>query len=50
MAYQGGQQYGGNQGGQDNGCSVFVGNISYKSTEQDLRALFEQIGPVSRFR
>lgn len=29
---------------------ILVGNISYKSSEQDLRALFEQIGPVTRFR
>jgi RNA recognition motif-containing protein len=46
MAYQ--QQ--GYEGQGDSGCSVFVGNISYKTNEQDLRALFEQIGPVTRIR
>jgi cleavage stimulation factor subunit 2 len=57
MAYQQGgypqqgyQQQGGG-GHQDNGCSVFVGNISYQSREEDLRQLFEtNVGPVARFR
>lgn len=29
---------------------VFVGNIPYEATEEDLRGFFSQVGPVSSFR
>jgi len=29
---------------------VFVGNIAYEATEEDLRGFFSQVGPVSSFR
>ncbi|CAH1798142.1 unnamed protein product, partial [Owenia fusiformis] len=30
--------------------SVFVGNISYDTTEEQLREIFSQVGPVISFR
>ena len=31
-------------------CSVFVGNIPYDATEEELRAIFGKVGPVISFR
>jgi cleavage stimulation factor subunit 2 len=31
-------------------CSVFVGNIPYDATEDELRAIFQKVGPVISFR
>lgn len=31
-------------------CSVFVGNIPYDATEEELRAIFSKVGPVISFR
>ncbi|XP_022654638.1 cleavage stimulation factor subunit 2-like [Varroa jacobsoni] len=31
-------------------CSVFVGNIPYDATEEQLKAIFEEVGPVVNFR
>ena len=31
-------------------CSVFVGNIPYDATEEELRAIFQKVGPVISFR
>lgn len=30
------------------GTNLYVGNVSYNSTEADLRAVFEQVGRVTR--
>lgn len=30
--------------------SVFVGNIAYDQTEESMKKLFEQVGPVESFR
>lgn len=29
---------------------VFIGNICHDASEKDLRAIFEEFGPISRFR
>ncbi|XP_018496657.1 cleavage stimulation factor subunit 2 tau variant [Galendromus occidentalis] len=31
-------------------CSVFVGNIPYDATEEQLKTIFEEVGPVVNFR
>ena len=31
-------------------CSVFVGNIPYDATEEELKAIFSKVGPVISFR
>jgi len=48
----GGRSYGGSGGGgAGNGDrSVFVGNIAYKASEEDLTQLFSQAGQVVSFR
>lgn len=45
------QEQGGYGGDQDrNVRSVFVGNISYNASEDQLRGIFEQVGQVLNFR
>jgi hypothetical protein len=52
--YRGGR--GGGQGGgqgyqqRENGPSVFVGNIPWAATEEELRTIFSDFGNVIRFR
>jgi len=52
--YGGGRGGGGGGGGAGNGDraerSVFVGNIAYKASEEDLTQLFSQAGQVLSFR
>lgn len=36
--------------GRPPGTTVFVGNISYDTTEQELKEVFSQVGPVLKFR
>ena len=49
--YGGGRGGGGGGGGQESqGPSVFVGNIPWAATEEELTDLFNGYGPVTRFR
>ncbi|GAB6020256.1 Cleavage stimulation factor subunit 2 [Chamberlinius hualienensis] len=42
---------GGNRGGGERSMrSVYVGNISYGATEDQLRDIFSEVGPVINFR
>ena len=49
--YGGGRGGGGGGGGQESqGPSVFVGNIPWAATEEELTDLFQGYGQVTRFR
>ncbi|KAF4683885.1 exosome catalytic subunit dis3 [Perkinsus olseni] len=42
--------YGSQQRAVNRNCSVFVGNIPYEASEEELREIFSRVGPVISFR